>query len=166
MQQKLTAPDLSMSSGCSSYGSQLRRNWQQTDKQPSCEQETKRRTDNKCESCGKIVTNLVRELLAPPPVQRLLAPVTRVCRVSLPPAMVENVSHSLLLGPSVSLLPAHKLFAENRPTLLEPLLMSCQSFTWRPRSTLLRISCRLAGSFSCSFFGTPPRTAPRASCPP
>ena len=158
MQQKLTAPDLSMSSGCSSYGSQLRRNWQQTDKQPSCEQETKRRTDNKCESCGKIVTNLVRELLAPPPVQRLFAPVTRVCRVSLPPAMVENVSHSLLL----------EAFARTgflqKIVRLYSLLMNCQSFTWRRRSTLPRISCRLAGSFSCSFFGTPPRTAPLASC--
>ena len=158
MQQKLTAPDLSMSSGCSSYGSQLRRNWQQTDKQPSCEQETKRRTDNKCESCGKIVTNLVRELLAPPPVQRLLAPVTRVCRVSLPPAMVENVSHSLLLEPF-----ARTDFLQ-KIVRLYSLLMSCQSFTWRRRSTLPRISCRLAGSFSYSFFGTPPRTAPLASC--
>ena len=159
MQQKLAAPDLSMSSGCSSYGSQLRRNWQQqTDKQPSSEQETKRRTDNKCESCGKIVTNLVRELLAPPPVQRLLAPVTRVCRVSLPPAMVENVSHSLLLEPF-----ARTDFLQ-KIVRLYSLLMSCQSFTWRRRSTLLRISCRLAGSFSCSFFGTPPRTAPLASC--
>ena len=158
MQQKLAAPDLSMSSGCSSYGSQLRRNWQQTDKQPSCEQETKRRTDNKCESCGKIVTNLVRELLAPPPVQRLLAPVTRVCRVSLPPAMVENVSHSLLLEPF-----ARTDFLQ-KIVRLYSLLMSCQSFTWRRRSTLPRISCRLAGSFSCSFFGTPPRTAPLASC--
>ena len=159
MQQKLTAPDLSMSSGCSSYGSQLRRNWQQqTDKQPSSEQETKRRTDNKCESCGKIVTNLVRELLAPPPVQRLLAPVTRVCRVSLPPAMVENVSHSLLLEPF-----ARTDFLQ-KIVRLYSLLMSCRSFTWRRRSTLPRISCRLAGSFSCSFFGTPPRTAPLASC--
>ena len=126
----------------------------------------KQRKDN-----GQITTarrtNLVRELLTPPPVQGLLAPVTRVRCVSLPPAQEHSVRAPLsLLGPSVSLLPAHKLFAENRPTLLELLLMSCQSFTWRPRSTLLRISCRLAGSFSCSFFGTPPRTAPRASCPP
>ena len=165
MQQKLAAPDLSTSSGCSSYGSQLRQNWQQqTDKQPSSEQETKKRTDNKCESCGKIVTNLVRELLAPPPVQRLLAPVTRVRRVSLPPATMESVSHSLLLGPSVSLLLAHSFL--QKIVRLYSLLMSCQGFTWRRRSTLPRISCRLAGSFSCSFFGTPPRTAPLASCLP
>ena len=35
--------------------------------------------------------------------------------VLLPPATMESVSHSLLLGPSVS---SHKLFAENRPSLL------------------------------------------------